>query len=189
MKASSDAARTSFAAPPIAAPNAAKPAPPATIAGIQSANRPQSRSTKRPRPASIRSVTTTATTTPSRTFSPSSADFETSPRVSLAKAFSSRSSASEPATSSTVTNISVIVAATAIANVSRLGVSPETTSLSTLIGWETELSRSPATPRFSAARWLKRITESSSSRSGLSAASWPRIAAEDLLGALAARGP
>ena len=51
-----------------------------------------------------------------------------------AKAFSSRSSASEPATSSTVTNISVTVAATAIANVSSAAVSPATTCLSTSIG-------------------------------------------------------
>ena len=43
------------------------------------------------------------------------------PRVSRGKAFSSRSSASEPATRSTVTNISVTVAATEIANESRLG--------------------------------------------------------------------
>ena len=120
MKASRDAARTSLAAPPIAAPKAAKPAPPATMAGIQSRKRPQSRSTNSPRPASISRVTTRETTTPSRTFSVSSADFETSPRVSRAKAFSSRSSASEPATSRTVTNIRVIVAATEIANVSRL---------------------------------------------------------------------
>ena len=100
-------------------------------------------------------MTTSETTTPSSTFSASSADLPTSPRVRRAKAFSSRSSASEPATSRTVTNISVIVAATEIAKVSRLGVSPLTTSLSTPIGWETEPSRSSATPRFSAASWLK----------------------------------
>ena len=44
------------------------------------------------------------------------------------KAFSSRSSASDPATSSTVTNISVTVAATAIANVSSDALASETTS-------------------------------------------------------------
>ena len=47
----------------------------------------------------------------------------TRPRVSRAKAFSSRSSASEPATSSSVTNISVNVAATAIAKMSSGGAS------------------------------------------------------------------
>ena len=138
MKASSELARTSRAAPPIAAPKAAKAAPPATIAAPNSGKRPQSMSTNSDRPASISSVTTIDSATPSPTFSTSSAVRPTSPRVSRGKAFSSRSSASEPATSSTVTNIRVTVAATEIANESRLGGEPETTSFWTSIGWAIE---------------------------------------------------
>ena len=69
--------------------------------------------------------------------------------MSRAKVFSSRSSASEPATSRTVTNIRVIAIATEIAKVSSGGTSPLTTSLSTAIGSATEESSSSAKPRFS----------------------------------------
>ena len=85
-------------------------------------------------PPSSSSVTANDATTPEPDLLASRPVCATSPRVSRAKAFSSRSSASEPATSSTVTNISVIVAATAIANVPSSALRPSTTSLSTLIG-------------------------------------------------------
>ena len=55
--------------------------------------------------------------------------------MSRAKAFSSRSSASDPATRSTVTKMSVSVAETAIANMSS-GAASRTITLSTSIGWE-----------------------------------------------------
>ena len=98
------------------------PAPPATIADSQSAKRPQS-SEQEERQAGEHQQRhqQRRRRSPSRTFSASRAERPTSPRVSRGKAFSSRSSASEPATSRTVTNISVSVAATAIANVSSDG--------------------------------------------------------------------
>ncbi len=117
-------------------------------------------------PASISSVTTSPTATPSATFSVSSAVGETRPRVSRGKAFSSRSSASEPATSRTVTKARVKVAATAIAKTSSGGVEALTTCLSTAIGWVRRSSSGPAVPRLLRARVVKRITRSSESRIG-----------------------
>ena len=93
-------------------------------------------------------MTRSDSATPSPTFSTRSAVRPTSPRVSRGKAFSSRSSASEPATSSTVTNIRVTVAATEIANESRLGGEPEMTSFSTSIGWAIAPSSGSARSRF-----------------------------------------
>ncbi len=80
------------------------------------------------------SVTANEAMIPSASFSTSSPEAPTRPRVIRANAFSSRSSASDPATSRTVTNISVTVAATAIAKTSRSEDWPATTSLSTVIG-------------------------------------------------------
>ncbi len=135
MNASSELARTSRAAAPIAAPKAANAAPPATIATQdereaapvdvdeqRQAGEHQEGDDDRQRHAQAHLLDRAAPTS------------RTSPRVSRAKAFSSRSSASEPATSSTVTNIRVTVAATEIANESRLGGEPETTSFWTSIG-------------------------------------------------------
>ena len=62
-------------------------------------------------------------------FSTSSPVRLTRPRVSRVKVFSSRSSASEPETSSTVTKSRVIAAATATAKVSSGGTLPAITSL------------------------------------------------------------
>ena len=90
------------------------------------------------------------------TFSASSALRDSRLRVRRGKAFSSRSSASEPATSRTVTNISVTVAATAIANESSDGAPPLTTCFSTSIGCATAPSSGSATSRFSSARRAKR---------------------------------
>jgi hypothetical protein len=70
-------------------------------------------------------VTTRPTAIPSRTFSPSRPLVETRPRVSRGNAFSSRSSASEPATRRTTTKARVRVAATAIAKISSGGLSPD----------------------------------------------------------------
>ena len=107
MKASSEAARTSRAAAPRAAPAAAKAAPPARIATRISPIRPQSRSTNSSRPAEHQHRHHEADRPPrGRPSRRAGRRAPTSPRVSREKAFSSRSSASEPATSSTVTNIS-----------------------------------------------------------------------------------
>ena len=98
MKARSETARTSRAAAPSAAPTAARAAPPRRIAASQRGKRHQWRGTNRARPASIRRVTRRPTATPRPTFSVSRAPREIRPRVSRGNAFSSRSSASEPAT-------------------------------------------------------------------------------------------
>ena len=97
---------------------------------------------------------------PSAIFSTSSPVLPTSPRVIRANAFSSRSSASEPATRSTVTNIRVTVIATAIAKVSSAELSPATTVLSTAIGSATAPSRGNAKSRLSPASSPNRITRS-----------------------------
>ena len=91
--------------------------------------------------------------------------------MTRAKAFSSRSSASEPATSSTVTNIRVTVTATAIANVSSSAVSPATICLSTLIGSAIAPSKGSAKWRFSPARSANLITWESPGSTGLSGGS------------------
>ena len=65
------------------------------------------------------------------------------------KAFSSRSRASEPATKRTVTNISVTVAAIAIAKALSEVEAPETTSFSTAIGLDTAPRSGSANSRFS----------------------------------------
>ena len=161
MNASSELARTSRAAPPIAPPNAAKPAPPAITAARISGARPHSIETSGVSAASSRSVTASDARIPSTIFSTSSPVVPTRPRVIRENAFSSRSSASEPATSRTVTNISVTVAATAIANESSSDVDPETTTLSTLIGSATAPSSGSAKSRLSRARPANWITSSS----------------------------
>ena len=171
MNASSELARTSFAAPPIAAPKAAKAAPPARIASRIIGVRAQSIETSAVSAASSRSVTANEATTPSATFSARSPAGPTSPRVILAKAFSSRSSANDPATSSTVTNIRVTVAATAIAKSSSSEVLPATTCLSIAIGSAIAPSNGSARSRFSPARPANSITWSSASRAGLSGGS------------------
>ena len=66
-----------------------------------------------------------------------------------------------------MTNISVIVAATAIANESSSGRRPETTSLSTLIGSATRRAGGSAKSRFSRARSANSITSSSAGAAGL----------------------
>ena len=134
MNARSELARTSPASAPTAAPKAANAAPATRIAARIARIRAQSIVTNSDSPASIKRVTASEATTPRTTFSPRSPVRPTSPRVRRVNAFSSRSSASEPATRSTVTNIRVKVAATAIANVSRLGGDPETTLVCTTIG-------------------------------------------------------
>ena len=99
--------------------------------------------------------------------------------------FSSRSSASEPATSSMVTNISVIAIATEIAKVSSGGTSPETTSFCTAIGSATEPSSSSAKPRFSPAR--SRELDHLLDDLALGPAEVGADGAQDLLGALQAQ--
>ena len=114
MNASSEAARTSRVSAPIASPSAAKASAPAASATTHSGKRPQSRSTNRPRPASINSDTATEHTAARPAFSTSSAVRDTRPRTSREKAFSSRSSASVPAASSSVMNISETATASAM---------------------------------------------------------------------------
>ena len=165
MKASSETARTSRAAAPSAAPAAPSAAPPRedrhqperrsgpTAGARRSAGRPASAGSRpgRPRPPAR----------PSRRAGPAG---ETRLRVSRGKAFSSRSSASEPATRRTVTKARVSVAATAIAKMSSGGESPLTTSFSTSIGCARRSISGAATSRFSRASEAKRITRSSDSR-------------------------
>ena len=103
-------------------------------------------------------MTASEATTPRATFSASRPPGPTRPRVTRAKAFSSRSSASEPATRSTVTNISVTVAATAIAKSSSSAVSPAITCLSTSIGCEIAPSSGRARSRLSPASWANWVT-------------------------------
>ena len=90
------------------------------------------------------SATTTSRSSRARSSRPAAPMRLTSPRVSRANVFSSRSSASEPATSRTVTNIRVMAIATETAKVSSGGMSPRPTSFSTAIGWRTEASSSSA---------------------------------------------
>ena len=109
-------ARTSRVSAPIARPRAANASAPAPIAATQRRNRPQSSETKRPSPASISRQIASEQTAASPAFSSSSAVRDTRPRTSRRKAFSSRSSASAPAASRRVMNISDTATAIAIAN-------------------------------------------------------------------------
>src|SRR4029079_13459467 len=145
----------------------AKPTPPAAIARRIRPKRLQSVCTNRDRPPSMTRVTRIERTTPRVTFSPSRAHLLTSPRVRRAKAFSSPSRASEPATRRTVTNISVTVAATEIAKASRLGGDPETPALSTWIACAIDERSGVARLRFWRARRAKLITRARSAADGL----------------------
>ena len=142
MNASSEAARTSRVSAPIARPRAAKASADAASAASQSGKRPQSSSMNSPSPPSISRQTTTEQAAASAAFSTSKPVRDTSPRTSRAKAFSSRSSASVPAASSTVTNISETATASATANELSEVVPPSITCERTRIG-------SPTTDRTS----------------------------------------
>ena len=98
MNASSELARTSRAAAPIAAPKAAKPAPPATIAtAIQSGSRPQSSRDEQRQPGEHQQRHRERDDDPEHDLlGEQRGRGRPGPRVSRAKAFSSRSSASEP---------------------------------------------------------------------------------------------
>ena len=161
MNARSELARTSRAAEPIAAPNAANAAPPKTIASAISPIRSHAIETNGVSASSITSVTAIEATTPSASFSARRPPGPTELRVTRVNAFSSRSRASEPATRSTVTNISVTVAAIETVNASSEVEPPETTSLSTVIGLATAPSRGSANSRFSSAVSPNSITRSS----------------------------
>ena len=174
-KASSEAARTSRVSPPIATPMAAKPSAPPTSAASQAGTRAQSSPTNAARPTSISNVTATAHSALSTTFSASSAVREIRPRTSRPNACSSRSSASRPAASRTVTNISDTATATATANASSEVVLPLTIVRLIRTGVPTVARISFETSRLSAASFAKRETRSSSSRRVIPrAASRPR---------------
>ena len=130
------------------------------------ASRLQSSPTKAASPNSISSVTASAQSALSTTFSASSAVRETSPRTSRPNACSSRSSASRPAASSSVTNISETVTATATAKESSGVRSPSTIVCLTRTGEPIEARIGCETSRFSAASRAKRDTCSSAARSG-----------------------
>ena len=165
------------------------PPPPARIASSQSPNRLHCRGTKNCMPGEHQQRHHQARRrSPAATFSPSSAVGETRPRVSRGKAFSSRSSASEPATSRTVTKARVSVAATAIAKISSGGEEPSTTSFSTSIGCARRSISGPATSRLSRA-WVAKLDHLvRASRAAAPAAAPVRSAFEDLGGRRAGRG-
>ena len=113
--ASSDAARTSRASPPMATPSALKASAPAEQREQpQRRLRPRDRD-ERAQPATISAASANAHSAASTTFSASSSRRVTRPRTSRPNACSSRSSASIPAASRTVTNMSETVTATATA--------------------------------------------------------------------------
>ena len=101
--------------------------------------------------------------------------------MSRGYAFSSRSSASEPATRSTVTNISVTVAATEIAKASSEVPPPATTVFSTSMGDATAPSSGTAKSRLSPASSANSITSWTSSADfepgGSSFSTWARMSA------------
>ena len=165
MKASSEAARTSRVRPPIASPSAANASAPTASAASQSGKRLQSMSTNRLRPATITRQTTTEHTAASAAFSASSPVFDTRPRTSRENAFSSRSSASVPAASSSVMNISDTVSASATANDVSEVVPPFSAVAFTRIGSPTTASTSSENDRFSRASRPNAITRSSWARS------------------------
>ena len=166
MKAISEAARTSRASAPIARPSAAKASAATATAASQSGKRSQLRSMNSPRPASISRQTALEQTAARPAFSASRPVRDTSPRTSLAKAFSSRSPASIPAASSRVMNMSVTAAASATANALSDVLPPSSARASTLIGSPTTPSTSSEKARFSRASSAKEMTSSSCSRSG-----------------------
>ena len=157
-KASSEAARTSRASAPIATPSAPKPIAPPARATSQRAKRPQSSATKIPMPQSMTRVTTKAHAAASATFSPSSPRRETSPRTSRPNACSSRSSASMPEASRTVTNMSDTVTETATAKASSGVRWPAITVRLTASGWPTAASTLSDRPRLSMAICAKSMT-------------------------------
>ena len=165
-KASSEAARTSRASAPMATPSAPKASAPSASAGSQRAKRPHSSSTNSPIPHSSARPTTNAHAALSATFSPSSAVRDTSPRTSRPKAWSSRSRASSPAASRTVTNISEMVTDTAMAKALSDVRRPDRTVRRRAIGWPTESSTAPDRPRLSIATPAKSATRRTPRASG-----------------------
>ena len=113
---------------------------------------------KRAIPTVITSPTTKAHRAARPIFSVSSASRETSPRTSRANAFSSRSSASIPAASSTVTNISERATDTATAKSLSGTLDPLSTVRLTVSGEPTERRTASVRPRLSMAIWAKLAT-------------------------------
>ena len=116
MNASSDAARTSRVSAPIARPSAAKASAPRPPRRPRAGSAPSPGPRTGPSPASIRRQTASEQTAASPAFSSSRPVRDTRPRTSREKAFSSRSSASVPAASSSVMNMSETATASATAN-------------------------------------------------------------------------
>ena len=127
-----------FAAPS-AAPKAAKPAPPARIATSQSTKRSHSSETKSSRPASISRVTASETTMPSSTFSVSSPAPRRAagePRECVLLALQRQRAGDQQHRHEHQRHRRGDGDREDVEG----GVSPVTTSLSTLIGWVTEVS-------------------------------------------------
>ena len=158
MIARSDAARTSRASAPIATPSAPNAAAAAASARIQSGSRLHGRVTNSDSPASSTSATSPEQMPASPIFSTSRPVWDTIPRTIRRNAFSSRSSASAPAASSRVMNMSVTVTAIAAANAPSGVFPPFTTVESTWIGVPTALSTPVASPRFWRASTAKSTT-------------------------------
>ena len=185
MKASSEAARTSRVSAPIASPSAAKASAPTAPARRARAGSGPSRGprTGRGRPASAGRPTSEQTAA-SPAFSTSRPVRDTSPRTSRENAFSSRSSASVPAASSSVMNISETATASATANdAERGGAAVERRAPSTLIGSPTDGQHVVREVEVLARELAKAITWSScvalaASPGGSSARASRRIASE-----------
>ena len=120
--------------------------------------RAQSRPVSAARPHSISRQTASEHSAASSTFSESSAVRDTSPRTSRPKACCSRSSASRPAASSSATNISETVTATATKNELSEEVAPLTLVCLTSTGEPIVARIGLETSRLSAARRAKRAT-------------------------------
>src|SRR5436309_2987123 len=112
--ASSVVARTSRVIAPNAVPTAPKATPPTSSASTQPAIRAQRRSSNSAITPSSTSVATTAAIAPSSTFSISSSQRDTGPRMRRPNTCSSRSSASIPPPRNSPMIISVTAAASAI---------------------------------------------------------------------------
>jgi hypothetical protein len=117
--------------------------------------------TNRLSPATITRHTSTEHTAARVAFSVRSPVFDTSPRTSRENAFSSRSSASVPAASSSVMNMSDTVRASATANEVSDVAPPFSAVAFTRIGSPTTASTSSENDRFSRASRPKAITRSS----------------------------
>jgi hypothetical protein len=160
----SEAALTSRAMAPTATPSAPKARPLTASASTHSSTRAHSRCTNSDTSAAIARVTTVAHPAASTTFSDSSRPGVTSPRTNREYACSLRSSASIPAASSIVTNISETITAMEAAYASVGVVRPANWVCWTVSGVPIEPSTGLAKPSPWIARSAKLTTWPSATR-------------------------